>query len=268
MAKTNTLEKRVEKMINKYRKCIVSGDWHIDRHDEEALELFFDFVKDFKPNTIVLNGDICDVTAVSKFRKDVADVGTLQTQLDVTYEYLTKLRKAAPEAKIDYIPSNHDYNRLENYLKDNKELHGLRSLKIQNLLKLNDNNINFISQKTNYKLGEYILVHGDIESGCKLSQYPAYSARLNVDKLGDSLIQSHSHRLGMYVVKKGDRLYTGIECGHLSDESKQDYVSKPNWAQGFTVVYVSPCRKKSYALPVVMKDWGFIFNNKLYERKK
>lgn len=100
--------KKVTKSKTGVTRAIVLSDIHIPEHDQAALAIALAYTKDFKPHIIVLNGDIMDMVAPSRFAKDPDDLTTLADEFQETKDFLTGLRKDHPDAEIIYTAGNHE----------------------------------------------------------------------------------------------------------------------------------------------------------------
>ena len=69
-------------------KCLVIGDIHAPFHDEKAVGVALALSKHIKPDVIVLNGDIADFYACSRFSKQPTRALQLQDELDSVREIL------------------------------------------------------------------------------------------------------------------------------------------------------------------------------------
>ena len=74
-----------------------------------AQRAFLLFAKNFKPDTIILNGDVFDGAGISRF----PSIGwekrpTVQGELEAVQDYLDKLLKASPNSKRFWPAGNHD----------------------------------------------------------------------------------------------------------------------------------------------------------------
>ena len=77
-------------------KAVVVGDTQIPSYDAKAVELFFKFLKDYKPHRIFLNGDIIDLYNLSSYDKSPHFTRKLRDELEETKEFLALLRSVCP----------------------------------------------------------------------------------------------------------------------------------------------------------------------------
>ena len=86
---------------------LVGSDAHMPYHDQDAVEIFFDYGIKIKANTIIFDGDWLDMFMISKFTKD-------PREKDVAYEIsmikklMKDVRRAYPKARLIYKFGNHE----------------------------------------------------------------------------------------------------------------------------------------------------------------
>lgn len=219
-------------MINKptYKKTLICNDFHIPYHDEKAVKCMMSFSKYYKPDDIIIAGDLMDCYGISKYSKNPQNKKTLKYEIGETKKFLSELRKQHKKASIVYLEGNHE-KRLEAY-KTNvaRELFDLDQLNIKELLDLKSLNIE-------YEKKGYIIKYGIlIKHGQKISQYSSYTAKREFDSEGMSGISGHSHRLGVYFRTQRGGEYVWHENGCLCSMD-QEYMGDtvPNWQLGFSI---------------------------------
>lgn len=223
-------------------KFIVLSDIHFPYHDEKALKAVYNFLSNTQVDTIILNGDILDFYDVSSFDKDPDRINSLQKEIDMAQKFFRKLRSLAPKARVIFVKGNH-CERLERYLKKHPELYSLNALKLPNLLNLDNYVIEY--KDKGFKLGNLKIIHGDM-----VRKFSGYTARGELEKHDSSGISSHTHRGSAYYYRTPERYLAWFESFCLCDLNPE-YISEPNWQQGFLYGYVE---KDSFAvtpIPIV-----------------
>lgn len=96
-------------------------------HDEQALAVAFNIIRDANPDLVVMVGDNLDFPEFSgKFRLTPAFAYTTQASIDRATLLCAQIRHAAPNARIVWLAGNHE-ERLPRMLLDNaKSAYGLR----------------------------------------------------------------------------------------------------------------------------------------------
>lgn len=207
-------------------KVLVFGDKHIPFDDKKAYNVMIQYAKNkYKPDIIVLLGDILDFYSLSKFDKNPNRVGNIQEDLNSINDMLYQLRKDFPKSKIYLEEGNHEA-RLKKYLWRHAELLQLDALKLESLLELKKNDIKYIGSDPDYwsmdaghlKLGDVIIMHGDNRiNGAKGGKYASQNTMLSVNH---KVVMGHTHRLNVsYYDNKYVNLFainTGCMCMLLS----------------------------------------------------
>lgn len=135
-------------------------------------------------------------------------------------------------------------SRIERYLKKHPELYSLNALKLPNLLNLDNYGIEY--KDKGFKLGSLKIIHGDM-----VRKFSGYTARGELEKHDSSGISSHTHRGSAYYYRTPERYLAWFESFCLCDLNPE-YISEPNWQQGFLYGYIE---KDSFAVtPIPIVD--------------
>lgn len=231
----------MKKLVN-YSKAVFISDIHAPFQDEIALNALEDFIKWFKPDTIFYLGDVIDFYAISRFVKDPKRSLNLQSEIDQACGIIRDIRKIST-AKTYFIRGNHEL-RLQKYLwTQAKELSGLKSLNIENLLELKKNNIIYVPEGR-MLFNNILIKHGNV-----VRKFSGYTAKAEFEKSGLSGVSAHTHRLGVYRHNNDSGAFVWAESGCLCSNDP-DYMEgeAPNWSLGFSIGYFN---NKSYHLDIV-----------------
>lgn len=254
------------------KKLVAAGDFHIPYHDPVLLGLFYEFLNNFKPDILVINGDFLDCFSISKFDKIPNRGLSLKNEISLGKDILQRFRNILPNAEIYYIEGNHEFRLRKITISQAPGLYDLTTLEEQ--LELRRLNIKWIGTKENaskwvdtYKrFGQLYVGHFN-----KVARHSAYTAKALVEEKGISLVQAHVHRLGKYYKTLEDNNQTklvGIEGGCMCD-TNPSYMGHANWQQGWVVAYIDTQgseRFHAYDIPVL--GYKFFFNDKIYEANK
>ena len=208
-------------------KFVVASDYHFPYQDENAVKQLLVFIKDYKPDCVILNGDVLDFYCLSRFDKDPERIGTLQDELNQVSKFLKDLREVCKKkTRIVYVLGNHE-DRLRKYIWTHNELAGLENLQLEKLIDTKTPNVEVVKR---FKLDSLLFTHGSI-----VRKYSAYSANAELDKYQTSGSSGHTHRLGSYFKSgySGNREWHESGCMCRLDAQYLD--SEPNWQQGFLV---------------------------------
>lgn len=258
----------MSKRKRRWETAVVLGDLHIPDHDPKAVALAEKFIGEIKPDAVILNGDILETKAVSKWPRNPAEeaVENLQREIDLTSDWLTRICDLAPQAKITYIEGNHEF-RLKSYLYANaKALAHLRGVSMPELLGLPDLDIRYVHSKgakwtDNYiRWGDLLIGHFDVTS-----KNAGAAALKLLDKYGISLIQGHTHKVAS-VHAKGllSGLIGGWEIGCLC-RLEPDFMAMANWSHGFAVVHKEVGGRYFQVEPVGIVDYRVRYGGKFYD---
>ena len=215
---------------------VVCGDLHVPFHDVRAIGCVLGYIRDVKPDTLVLNGDVVDFYAVSSFSKDPVRETMLQDELDQAAHVLDAFDAAMPKgARKVFVVGNHEA-RLERYIKEHaRAFHGLRSLTLDSLLNLTERGyevVPMVGRDASTHIGKVNVGHFNVAR-----KGSGASARSLLLDRGCSVIQAHTHRLGaIYKRNRGTGEQLGAwEAGCLCDLDPE-YVTSPDWQSGFATI--------------------------------
>lgn len=181
---------------------VVAGDFHFgpDSNSPECEEILLNVVKDLRPKAVVLNGDLPDMLAISRYPKDVrlrVDLGEERRQM---HRFLYRLHETvAPwSGKIVETNANHSGESQESrwwrYLSDRvPELAGSPEFQPQLTYKAM-----WYPEWANIEVVDYfpiceglIAIHGDL-----VRSQAGYTAKAMLEKWRHNLVHGHTHRMG------------------------------------------------------------------------
>jgi len=217
-------------------KIAFPTDEHHPYQDNKAIEVALQIVADFNPDEIVVGSDGMDFYSVSKFSKDPDRLKgrKMQDEIDSWRAAQRKWLDAAPIAKRHYITGNHE-DRLEKYLWDHPELHGLDALKLPNLLGFGDLGLTEIEDEIVFG-NKLVIKHGSI-----VRKQSAYTARgeLEGEMYSISTLTGHTHRGGTHMATSRSGVVQAVEGFCLCDMNPKYIKGRPNWQQGIVLATVS-----------------------------
>ena len=235
---------------NNTKKIIQLTDIHIPYEDKNTLKAVFDFIEYFKPDQIVLTGDILDFYSLSRFSKDPAREDELQKDIDKCIPYLQRLTELCPE--IHFIEGNHE-RRIVKYLYNQAPaLSQLRCLEFANLMQFQE--IGIIHHTTEYLYNGFRFHHGKYAT--------MNAAKKELENYGKSTSQGHSHRLEMWLKTGARGMIGSYNMGCLCDLNP-DYVEGiANWQQGFGVFHFQDDRFYCQQVPIIKNH--FIYDSRRF----
>lgn len=258
------LKKEKMKKENELKNCkdhsvtFALSDMHIPYHDEKTCELVFECMFQEQPKHLVFCGDILDCYTLSRFDKRPDRMRNLQTELDLLYKMLTRLRKNLPNTNIHYVLGNHE-DRIGKVTIKEGGLFGLKALDYPKLLRLDELGIDFYYTKV--IINDFIFYHGDVvrkeSSNSAKEEYISHGCR-------DGL-SGHTHRLGSYYKTYDQGSGFWFENGCLCS-LEPDYIRDPdkaNWQQGFSIVH--HYGSLNQVDPILINGHRFIYNGRIYQ---
>lgn len=229
-------------------------------HDIKAVNAMLAFAKDFKPDVIILGGDILDCNPIAHHNKGKPGrTEGLKLLVDAKEAYdaiIKPLDDLKPKEKV-FITGNH-----ERFLADMvEEIPGLEGiLDVKPLLQLDDWKV--IPQGDHYNLGKLTFVHGDQLSGGE------HIAKAAVTTYERNIRFGHVHTFQTYT-KTSPIEYknakTGIAVPCLCHKQPSYGRGKPNrWVQGFNYGYIGAGGNfNDYVVTIL--DGACMVNGKLYK---
>lgn len=213
---------------------VAVADQHREQGEPEhpSWTLTKRFIADFRPDIIILGGDLLDYRYISSYsqsdeecRRDadfMNEFDILRAELDVLQGH-TK--------KIYYLEGNHEF-RLEAYLRQNPILR--RALCMEEVLDLGARKIPYILMPDQpLRLGKLAFAHG--------WYYGVHYSKKTLDEYGGNIVVWHAHR-PQYYARRIRATNSEIGCWGLGCLCARDpfYLKgRPNrWQNGFGVGYI------------------------------
>lgn len=218
------------------KRLLVLSDIHVPYQDNDAVEAALEFGEKFAPDTILLNGDIIDFEAISRFARDPRGP-TLKEELASLKDMLTHIRQRFPKAAIKYRMGNHE-ERWEHLLwRRAPEILDVAEFTWQAVGGIGDNKVDVIRGRGKVMAGKLKIYHGH-EKGKQLSA-PVNQARGMFLKYLSSALEGHGHRTSEHnePTDDGDVICcrsTGCLCGLWPEWA---IINK--WDQSFATVDVA-----------------------------
>jgi len=245
-------------------KIVVAGDIHFPHQDDKVIELFYKFIKDQQPDTIVFNGDLLDFSGISKFAS-IPGTSNLGNEISLCWQFLSDVRMICPNARIVYITGNHEWRWRSQLIENIKDptMYGIIKERtyLSDLLQLNKLNIEFKDLPENISRFDdnYIYLEGFfIGHWNRVSKHSDYTVKNLIDDKGVSVIQGHTHRLGVFYKKTLSKTLIGVETGCLC-KTEPDYCMNPNWESGWAIIE----NKNVYTVHI--EDYEFDYAGKHYD---
>jgi predicted phosphodiesterase len=219
------------------RRVLVLSDLHIPYHDEQAIEAALGYGDHFKPDAVLLNGDVFDFYQISRFDKDPTKP-KIKHELKCGEQFFAHLRARYPDAQLVFKLGNHD-ERMDHYLQHRAaELFDIEEYRFawHTAVGLAAYEITVVSDQRRVMLGKLTALHGH-EKGKGISS-PVNPARGSFLRMLINSLEGHGHRTSEHNERRanGENICcrtTGCLCGLWPDYAK---VNK--WDLGFATVEV------------------------------
>ena len=197
------------KLLNKgqiYNNIIYIPDTHAPFTDMAALKFIAARVKKYKPDLIVMGGDLLDEKAWSRFPKDSDDYSPHE-EFEYAIEVVNSMHDMFPNMHV--IMGNHDFRIAKKAMEAGLTRHIVREL----------NEVFDCPSWTwhldpkdklivNTKQGPFWMLHGDEMGGT-----PVQKSRL----VGVSLVQCHTHQASITYSNTLAHNIVAVESGHCMD---------------------------------------------------
>lgn len=248
-------------------KSFVSlSDIHWPYEDKECMRLVTEFLGDFRPDILVLNGDLHDMPAISKFsmrRPEILKTTPLQDQLDYGIGEMEKLIQSAHPREVKYALGNHE-DRWDAYLgSEAKALASLKCLDFDQVFKLQG--IEWKKYGDGFWLNDSLFIYHGGFVGANWTEKER-------KHIGGSSITGHQHMQGVTYHRDRSRSYKNIGQGCLCKLDPPYLRTPPNWQQGFVAGFIYDSDKfRAVEIEIVQgKDsvWMAPFGEKIYSVKK
>lgn len=215
---------------------LLISDLHIPYHDVEAVNIAIDYGVKNGVNTVFINGDLMDFHNASRFEKDPRK-RSIKYEFDTTKAFLVALRDAFPAAEIYWLKGNHCI-RYEHFLMTKvHEIFDDEYYHLEQRLRLNEQRIHLIDDKTLVKAGMLSITHGHHVMRGFFS--PVNSARGAWMKAKQSVIIGHVHKVSNHVEVNLDGQTFGCWSTGSLCELRPDYSPLvSNYQHGFAHVIV------------------------------
>lgn len=216
-------------------RIISLSDLHVPYHSKEAIETAVNFTKRFKPDAVVLNGDILDFYRISRYEKDLSK-RSLTEEILVGRDFLCYLRaRLGRKIRLIYKLGNHD-ERWDKFIWQRcAEMFDLDNLQLHNVLHFDKLGIERVGDSM-IMVGKLPILHGH-ELGRSIFN-PVNPARGAFLRTKVAILVGHHHQTSSHT--ESDMYHTEIATfsqGCLSDLTPEyARVNRFNW--GFASIDV------------------------------
>lgn len=223
---------------------VVAGDLHFPLQDDAAVCVLLETIRQLRPERVILNGDLPDLLALSRYPKDVRDTWGLRKEAEAMHGFLAALEEVTPkDTEIVEIDANHSGNGTDSrwwrYLSERvpELMSHPRAMTEMTYQKWWHPEWSRVKMMDSIVLGHDLLVtHGDMAR-----KGGGLSAKAHSERYVNSVMHSHTHRQGSHIRRvpavgsRGEQTIRAYEIGCLC-RLDPSYTKVPDWTQGFAVV--------------------------------
>lgn len=217
-------------------KALVLSDIHVPFHDQEALTLAIEYGLERGADTVILNGDIVDHFALSRWQKDPR-LRSFAEEVHAGRTLIHGLRLAFPDAQIYWKLGNHE-ERYEAYMiAFAPDFIGVPAFEWSTVFGLDRERIYLVEEKKPIQLGKLYVIHGhEYAQGFNNPVNPARGFYLKAG--GVHVLGGHYHQTSQQSKNNlEDNVVSAWSTGCLC-ELHPKYRPLNDWNAGFAFVTV------------------------------
>ena len=225
-----------------FERGLLLGDLHIPFHDKIALESALKYGRAYKPDCIILNGDVIDFYAVSFWEKDPRVV-QLADEVEYGKCFLEDLRRMFPKARIIWKEGNHCERLWRRVIQKMPELLGLKDgdglelVSLATLFDFKEYGVELVDNKQPILCGEHLYVLHGHEFRQPFSN-PVNPARGLYLKAQCNAIAGHLHQSSQHTQTGLAKTVSCWSHGALCN-LRPKYNPINSWNLGFAIVEIS-----------------------------
>ncbi len=230
-------------------------DLQIPYHDETALKIVCEYIKDNRWDYVLIGGDLMDFDFISRFNVDFLrriQGKSFDKQYKAGKSVLTLIDDAAsalnPKVEKIYLEGNHEY-RTTVYIDANPQMESYVEVPVG--LDLAEQGWSYKyswSKNEIFKVGKAKFIHGNYTN--------QHHAKKHVDRYGCNIFYGHTHDVQCFSkVQHGEgKTIVGQSLGCLCRYDQEYMRGWPdNWQQAFGVFYFHSNGHFSYYIPRIIK---------------
>jgi predicted phosphodiesterase len=217
------------------KKILFVPDVHVPYHDKTAWGTMLAAMREWKPDIVVVLGDLCDMYSVSAHDKDPRRMNRLDWELEACNEALDQLDALGAQKKY-FVEGNHETRWDRALASRATEFSAVFRLRDQ--LRLRERGWLFTPYKHTLRLGKLHITH-DLGKSGRNAHRDAEATYQGCAVIG------HTHALELSVVsnRKG-KAHVAAMFGWLGDNAKIDYrhfdKAAREWPHGFGTGRMEP----------------------------
>lgn len=213
----------------------ILSDVHVPYHSEIAVAAAIGYLKDQGLDALLLNGDIADFYAISRYMKD-PKYRDFKGELMAVRDFIAYLRQQFPGIPIVYKAGNHE-ERWQHWLWQHAaEISDDPRMSMGAWLELDKHGVELVEDKRPVMLGKLPVLHGhELPSGMAA---PVNVARGAFMKTLSTVMVGHSHRTSNHAESDMWHHETGCWSTGCLCDLRPDYARINRWNWGFAMVAI------------------------------
>ena len=213
----------------------ILSDVHVPYHSEIAVAAAVGFLKQQNLSGLLLNGDIADFYAISRYTKDPKQ-RDFKGELEAVRAFIAYLRQQFPDMPIVFKTGNHE-ERWQHWLWQHAaEISDDPRMSLTAWLGFNEYGVELVEDKRPVLLGKLPVLHGhELPSGMAA---PVNVARGAFMKTLSTVMVGHSHRTSNHAESDMWHKETGCWSTGCLCDLRPDYARINRWNWGFAMVTV------------------------------
>jgi len=213
----------------------ILSDVHVPYHSEIAVAAAVGFLKQQNLSGLLLNGDIADFYAISRYMKDPKQ-RDFKGELEAVRAFIAYLRQQFPDMPIVFKVGNHE-ERWQHWLWQHAaEISDDPRMSLTAWLGFSEYGIELVEDKRPVLLGKLPVLHGhELPSGMAA---PVNVARGAFMKTLSTVMVGHSHRTSNHAESDMWHKETGCWSTGCLCDLRPDYARINRWNWGFAMVTV------------------------------
>jgi hypothetical protein len=256
------------------QRIVITSDLQIPYHHNRQLKSHLRFIADWQPDYVLNIGDLIDLPQPSRWNTGTREEfrGTVQRDVETTKRIYFEALRSVYSGPVGMHIGNHD-ERAEKYAIERAPAlipeDGPNPYRADILLDFDGFGVEDVGGFYDLAPG-WVSTHGHL--GTPLRQVGGGSAIAAARKIGKSIVQGHTHRMGIIHETTGysakATTVTGFEVGNMMDMRKADYVMRKsgmaNWHSGFGVLYVDGNTVQPIGVKM-NRDGSFLFEGRKWK---
>jgi predicted phosphodiesterase len=220
--------------VNQKRIGILS-DIHFPYYDKQALNAAIAYLVDWKPDCIILNGDIIDCYSLSNWEKDPRK-RSFRYEVDLLKAFFTQIRELWPTERIIFKCGNHEDRYEKVIFQRVPEFVDLEQFNFETVIDARSFNIEVVKGKRLLKAGSLNIAHGHEFARGMVG--PVNPARGFYMKAKANVIGGHHHQRSEHEEPDlNDKTTAAWSTGCLC-ELHPHYAPINKWGHGFATVEI------------------------------